>query len=93
MKRLIYCVRDRAAEVFGTPFLVTGEGAAIRDFKNAVNSPSKESPIYNNPEDFELYSLGSFNDNNGMYETGTPRMVCTGKDHKIEDTTQLKMEL
>lgn len=78
-------VRDRAAETFGTPFFVPSPPVAMRHFVNEVNRVDDKNPMFTNSEDFELYHVGSFDDQTGIY---TPmvenaiKMIAVGKDVK-----------
>lgn len=80
MKRLVVCVRDRASDLFGQPFLVVARGAAIRTFTDEINKAEPGNGLYAHPEDYDLYELGYYHDDTGKYETGEPVMICVGKD-------------
>lgn len=77
------CVlRDSAIDSFGTPYFVTHVGAAIRGFTDAVNTAS-DLQVYKHPEDFELYHLGIYNDQDGTFEMlAKPRQLSRGADVK-----------
>lgn len=85
MKRLIVAVRDRASDSYGAPFMVVARGQAIRSFSDEVNRSASDNPLYQHPEDFDLYELGTFDDSTGLYETGVPQMIAIGKDVVIRD--------
>lgn len=80
MRRLVVCVRDRASNLFGQPFLVVARGQAIRTFTDEVNKAEPGNPLYAHPEDYDLYELGGFEDSTAIYDTGVPEMICVGKD-------------
>lgn len=80
MKYLVFCCRDRAADVFGSPFQHASRGGAIRAFADSVNAVGDTGLIAKHPDDFDLYYLGTFDDSNGMYATGVPEMISVGKD-------------
>lgn len=80
MKHVVVSVRDRAADTFGRPFFVSAVGAAIRSFADEVNRADKDNPLFNHPEDFDLYEVGSFDDDSGGLVAIQPRMVAVGKD-------------
>lgn len=80
MKLFVFCVRDRASDVFGRPMFMVSTGAAVRSFSDEVNRADKDNSLYNHPEDFDLYELGSYDDFSGLFETGVPRQVAIGKD-------------
>jgi len=82
MKYVVVTVRDRTADVFGQPFFVARVGQAIRSFADEVNNASSDSAIAKHPEDFDLYELGSFDDETATFECGAPRQIAIGKDLK-----------
>lgn len=79
MRYKIVAIRDRAADAFGVPNFVVAVGAAIRTFGDECNN--KESPLGQHPEDFDLYSLGEFDDADASFiAEGPPRQIAVGKD-------------
>lgn len=85
MKRYVIAVRDRAADTFGSPWFSAALGAAVRAFGDEINS--SESVASKHPEDYDLYELGMFDDDTGMFEpcrddkgdAVPPRMIAIGK--------------
>ena len=88
MQLTIYAVYDDIAQVYNTPFYMHNDGMAIRAFKGHVNG-AKDSAIYDFPEQFKLYKLGTFNDSNGRIEVYDPIYVAHGQDVK-EDTLEVQ---
>jgi len=82
MKLTIMCVRDRALPSFGTPFFQTHIGQAIRSFQDEINNKDGKSPLSAHPEDFDLYHLGFYYDDNATFELlkDGPKQVAVGKD-------------
>lgn len=82
MKLVIVCVRDRALPAFGTPFFVAHLGQAIRSFSDEINNRDGKSQLHAHPEDFDLYHLGFYTDDNGAFEIlkDGPKQVAVGKD-------------
>lgn len=80
MKLKIVCVRDRAADVFGTPFFMASHGQAIRSFADEINSQRENNTLNKHPQDFDLYALGEYDDQDGSFHTDTPRQIAIGKD-------------
>ncbi|WNK14716.1 MAG: nonstructural protein [Microvirus sp.] len=83
MKYIAVSVRDRAADIFGSPAFVPNLGSAIRAFGDAVNG--KDSDLSKHPEDFDLYVIGNYDDENGALESSDPKQVAIGKDMKIRE--------
>lgn len=86
--RVIVAIKDTAARVFGTPFVVQATAQAIRSLRDEVNSKDSTSDVCKHPEDFELYQVAEFDDdtgdvhlNNGEY----PLLLCRAKDLKESD--------
>lgn len=76
----IMAVRDRAADVFGVPHFQVSLGAAIRSFGDEINREAENNAFYRHPEDFDLYELGTFDDQDGSFVTQVPKQVAIGKD-------------
>jgi len=85
MKHVVVAVRDRAADTFGRPFFVAAVGAAIRSFSDEVNRADKDNQLFNHPEDFDLYEIGTFDDDSGDLVAVKPRMVAVGKDLRTKE--------
>lgn len=81
----MFAIRDSAAETFHPPFCARAIGQATRDFQAQVNRADDNNPLYKHPEDFELYRVGSYNDNTGLIEHQAPELVMRGKDAKTNE--------
>ena len=79
MRYKIVSVRDRAVDTFGQPIFVAAIGQAVRSFGDEVKNP--QSPFNKHPEDYDLYSLGEFDDSTGEFFTSRPEQVAVGKDY------------
>lgn len=80
MKLHVVVVRDRAADVFGTPYFVVSLGAAIRSFGDEINRGGEQNMLARHPEDFDLYVLGCYDDATASFTVGVPRQLSVGKD-------------
>lgn len=58
---LLFTCRDSAVEAYGKPVFAPTRAAAIRSFGDEVNSPS-----FSHPECFDLYCIGSFDEETGV---------------------------
>lgn len=74
MVKLICAVRDIAADVYSNPFVALNRNTAMRDFSHACRD--ENSQLFKNPEDFQLYVLGSFEDDTGVIVGVAPELVC-----------------
>lgn len=61
----IIAVRDNAVETYMQPSFVAHNGAAIRAFMDHCKNP--ESDFAKHPEDYDLFSLGEFDDSTGLF--------------------------
>lgn len=79
-----YAVKDLMTERFMNPALSQDDNVATRQFKSNIN----HIPLWqDNPSDFDLWCLGSFNEETGkiIYK---PRKVINGRsclNAKIQD--------
>lgn len=83
MRVRIYAVKDLAVRAFETPGFAPAIGgsnaAAIRGFTDQVNNSS--SRYHAHPEDYELYQLGEFNDEDGsIVPLELPQLVTRAID-------------
>lgn len=74
-------VFDSAAEFFGRPFFTPAVGYATRGFMDEVNRKDRNNELYQHPEDFTFYHLGSFDDSVGVFQIFEhPIVLVRGKD-------------
>jgi hypothetical protein len=84
MKQIICTVKDRAADAYGRPMFVPSAGVAIRSFSDEINRNNADNQLYNHPDDFDLYELGEFDDNSGLFALHEqPKLLSLGKQVKI----------
>lgn len=61
----LYSVRDKVSGLFGAPINDVNDDCAIRGFQIACNTEG--TLMYAKPTDFELYSIGSFDEETGAF--------------------------
>ncbi len=84
MKLVLCTVKDRAADAYGRPMFVPSVGVAIRSFSDEVNRQDPDNQLFNHPDDFDLYELGEFDDNTGLFALhDAPKLLSLGKQVKI----------
>ena len=72
-------VLDVKAKAFLQPFFVPNVSMAVRSFGDAVLNP--DSGIAKHPEDYNLYKLGTFDDNSGRLDSvSTPEFLSKAVD-------------
>ncbi|WNK14155.1 MAG: nonstructural protein [Microvirus sp.] len=84
MKHQIVAVYDRAIEAYSRPVFVNALGAAMRTFGDECRDP--ETEVSKHPEDYELYHLGEYDDQDGTFLTTTPHRLARAQD--LKDTTK-----
>lgn len=75
----IFAVFDTKAQAFNSPFFMMNEGMAIRGFSDAVNN--KENAIGQHPEDYTLFRIGDYNDENGAITPEAPTTLGIGVEY------------
>lgn len=56
---------DKKARAYLTPFYTSHPEVALRSFRQAANTPGHQ--ICEHPEDFSLFHLGTFSDDNAAF--------------------------
>lgn len=80
-------VRDAKSEAFGRPFFVVSIGSAIRSFDDEVNRAAEDNSMYRHPEDYSLWQLGTWDDQDGSYVSLSPcKMLVQGSEVRREDS-------
>jgi len=84
----MYAIYDKVAQVFTEPMILTNDAVAQRITSNCVNN--YEHNYYQNPEDYELWKIGTFDDNEGEIVRDRKKIVdaVTLKRHEGADLTQ-----
>lgn len=80
MRYKVLTVRDRAIDAFGQPFFSVSTGGAIRGFADEINRVADGNQLNKHPEDFDLFLLGEYDDQDGKFYTDSPSQVAIGKD-------------
>lgn len=84
MQYYVCCVFDVAAGVFSRPFFTASAGLALRSFTDEVNRADVNNPMNTHPGDFQLFHLGSFDDESGEFKQDSrPTRVCLASDVKV----------
>lgn len=61
----LYSVFDEKSGSFAPPFYMQADGMALRLFDDQINDYSHPSLLADHPEDFSLYRIGTFTDEDG----------------------------
>lgn len=71
--------RDLALQGFANPFFVPTTGVAMRSFRDEVNRKAADNPLSAHPEDYELWQLGMFDSESGVF-SNEARVLVRGVD-------------
>lgn len=82
-----YSVRDAKSEIFHPPMYKSTHGEAERMFHELVND--EKSTLNKFPEDFDLYHLGEYNDQTGIFSSlDTPQHIIKAVQVKRKTDVQ-----
>lgn len=62
-----YAVRDVCVDTFLLPMFFQNHAGAVRALGDAVNRPKEDNQFYQHPEHYQLYHIGHFEDDNGIF--------------------------
>lgn len=78
MNYILITIRDRAVEAYMPLGSVRAEGEALRIFTDLLSDPKQQHSQH--PDDYDLYIVGKFNDQDGTITPETPpRKIGDGK--------------
>lgn len=81
----MFSVYDKKAECFSQPFFMKATGLALRGFCDMINSGEKNQ-YSAHPEDFDLYELGTWDEETGVVEQYDIRkLLGNGLDYVTKD--------
>lgn len=69
----IYTVRDTAAEAYMIPFFSHNDATAQRTMADCVAEPGHQ--FNRNPEDFQLFHIGTYSQDDGMVVQSPPKFI------------------
>lgn len=85
----VVTVRDRAAAGYGRPIFVAAIGQAIRSFQDEINRVAPDNEMNRHPGDYDLYHLGTFNDEDAKFNTlEQPKQIAIGHQLRTNHDAQ-----
>lgn len=78
----MYSIYDVKTQIYQVPFPAHNDGDAVRRMSDEVNL--KDSQISRHPEDFLLYCVGQFDDNNGRLKEIDPQQIIAFSELRKE---------
>lgn len=76
----VVAVHDRVAKTYGRPFFTQNINVAIRSFTDEINNATPDNQLYQHPDDFDLFYLGTFDDSIAEFHIDEKRCIAVGKD-------------
>jgi hypothetical protein len=76
MTKQVFAVHDSAAGAYLAPFVVHGEGLAVRMFNDLVSEPGHQ--FNKHPEDYTLFKIGRFDEATGELKSMPPQSYGNG---------------
>lgn len=70
--KCVMSVFDSASALYGQPFYVPAIAAAVRSVSDEANRAAADNPLYQHPDDFELFHIGDFDDVSGLLTAVSP---------------------
>jgi len=75
-----YAVRDSKADKYNRPYFIGTHGEAIRAFADACRKDG--NVMAEHPEDFNLYFIGTFDEESGELDSVKPLHLASALDGK-----------
>ena len=76
--KVLVALYDRAVEAHAPVMTVNTRNEAIRSFRQECQN--RESPIAKNPTDYELYQIGTYDEESGTIEAKR-ELIARAEDH------------
>ncbi len=76
MKTTLYAIFDTASGTYQKPIFARADGEIMREFQNICTDA--DHPCGAHPEDYSLFRLGNFNDQNGAVSNEQNVCLATG---------------
>jgi hypothetical protein len=94
MKLNIYTIFDSAAQAHLSPMFMLNDGIALRWFSDGINREGTKNNLFNHPEQFTLFKVGTWDDSTCQFELlDTPKSLGIGveyRDPQISIIEQIK---
>jgi len=81
----IVAIYDNAVECFSQPSFVPALGVAVRSFGDEVKregTPDRPNNLNLHPDDYELFEIGTYDDQTAELVAIAPRKLASATDYK-----------
>lgn len=82
MKTFVLAVRDSAVGAYGRPVFVPSVAVGVRSFRDEVNRNSPDNSMFAHAEDYELYLVAEWNEDEAVFTMVPRELIARGKDVK-----------
>lgn len=85
MELQVIATRDIVANVYSPPMFIPHIGQAIRSFGDECQRKERGNPLGEHPEDFELWHLGTYDDNTGVitpFTIAERKQIAVGANYR-----------
>lgn len=89
MKVNLYSVRDVKAGAYNVPFCASNDAIAGRMLGGVVNG-NRETSLARYPEDFQLFRIGTFSDDDGVVSPEVPAFVLNATDLVVRSDSDVR---
>lgn len=79
MNYILCVIHDRSINAYINLHCVRAEGQAIRQFQDAINDQATGGGIHKHPDDYDLYRVGVYCDDDGSIQVEKPTKLADGK--------------
>lgn len=88
MKIGIYVIRDKAAQMYSTPFFQTTDVHAVRQIQQEVQRADPANVLHTHSSDFTLEKIGEFDTEAGTINSIPETTMCNLDVLKIKNTKE-----
>lgn len=78
----IVAIKDLAVNGYARPVFVQSTAIAVRSFRDEVNRTDADNNMNRHPQDFELWSIATFDDESGTFNNLMPERLARAIDLK-----------
>lgn len=77
MDTVVLAVYDVQAQAYHKPIFVPSRGVGVRMCSDECNRQAQDNVLYQHPEDFRLFELGTWDEASGLFTChNVPELVC-----------------
>ena len=90
MRQNVYSIRDRCSKLYDRPWVAHSDAAAVRSFTDIATD--EEHPIGRHPEDFTLFRIGTWDEQEGVLKGEAAEKVVNGAEVQTAEVIEFQSE-